>query len=89
MGDLFAVISAEVQKRAFKCKINYFLIIKTTLLKTNLDFNSINLLHNGKYLMKEDEGKSLSTLQFIENDLVLLQMKPKASNIKSSDFEIM
>ena len=39
--------------------------------------------------MKEDEGKSLSTLQFIENDLVLLQMKPKASNIKSSDFEIM
>ena len=54
-----------------------------------MDLNSINLLHNGKYLVQEDEGKSLSTLQFIENDLVLLQMKPKASNIKSSDFEIM
>lgn len=54
-----------------------------------MDLNSINLLHNGKYLVQEDEEKSLSTLQFIENDLVLLQMKPKASNIKSSDFEIM
>ena len=58
-------------------------------MKTHLEINSINLLHNGKYLVHEDEEKSLSTLQFIENDLVLLQMKSKQPNIKSSDFNIM
>ena len=57
-----------------------------------MDLEKVSLLHNGKYLKREDESKILKELWFIENDLILLQASTKImkkTNIKESDFGIM
>ena len=57
-----------------------------------MDLEKVSLLHNGKYLKREDESKILKELGFIENDLILLQASTKImkkTNIKESDFGIM
>ena len=51
--------------------------------------DKVTLLHNGKYLNKvEDENKTLKSLNFVENDLILLQPK-QVQKIKTSDFDFM
>lgn len=54
----------------------------------------VTLLHNGKYLNKENGSKMLKDLGFVENDLILMQEgkekeKENVKKIKESDIDIM
>ena len=57
--------------------------------KTEMEVGTVSLLHNGKYLKQEDGEKCLKALNFIENDLILLQQKLQPKNIKPSDSDFM
>lgn len=52
--------------------------------------DKINLLHNGKYLSRENGSKMLKDLGFNENDFILMQGKSSnVKKIKESDVDIM
>lgn len=57
-----------------------------------MDLEKVSLLHNGKYLDRKEDSKTLKELGFIENDLILMQQSTKImkkANIKDSDIDIM
>jgi hypothetical protein len=54
-----------------------------------VELENCSLLHDGKYLTKDEGSKTLKSLNFVENDLILLQPKQPRQKIKTSDFDFM